>query len=167
VILNGCETRDDLTTEVPKWRSRTKQLRQRRDEIERLIMDGNLTAADPYEQAITGAVENLTEAKAAAAVAGVATTVAKTSLAVTGIAPFVTDAAGAVLDSEITKLLHPRTTWLMRVTRPRLWFLAKANASASQLTQPTYRLRELFELPDAPQGALGFLARANSLEWSV
>jgi hypothetical protein len=60
---------------------------------------------------------------------------------VTGIAPFVTDAAGAVLDSEISKLLRPRTTWLMRVTRPRLWFLAKANASASQVTQPTYRLR--------------------------
>jgi hypothetical protein len=166
-VLNGCETRADLAKEIPKWRKRTKQLRQRRAEIERLIMDGNLTAAQPYEQAITGAVESLTEAKVVAAAASVATTVAKSGLAVTGIAPFVTDAAGALLDSEVSKLLQPRTTWLIRVTRPRLWFLAKANASASQLTQPTYRLKELFELPDAPHGALGFLARANSLDWSV
>lgn len=79
-------------------------------------MDGNLTAAQPYEQAITGAVESLTEAKAAAATASVATTAAKTGLAVTGIAPFMTDAAGALLDSEVSKLLQPRTTWLMRVT---------------------------------------------------
>ena len=166
-VLNGCETRADLAKELPRWRKRTKQLRQRRAQIERLIMDGNLTAAEPYEEAITGAVESLTEAKAAAAAASVATTVAKTGLAVTGIAPFVTDAAGALLDSEVSKLLQPRTTWLIRVTRPRLWFLAKANASASQMTQPTYRLKELFELPNAPQGALGFLARANSLDWSV
>lgn len=166
-VLYGCETRSDLAIEVPKWRRRSKDLRRRRSEVERLILDGDHESIELYKRAIGGAVESLADAKAAAAVPATAAAATKAALAVTGIAPFMTDAAAAVLDSDVVKQLSPRTTWLMRITRPRLWFLAKANVSASHLAQPMYRLKDLFQLPNTPHDALGFLSKANSLEWTA
>lgn len=166
-ILSGCETPNDLGREVATWRKRTGQLRQRRTTIENELLDGNLQTTAPYEQAITGMVEELPEAKVIAGVTGAAIAGAKSGLMLTGLPPFLADSAGALLDPEVLKLVGPKTSWLMRVTRPRLWFLAKANASAVQLTEPTYRLKELFALPEPPAGTRELLARANTLEWAL
>jgi hypothetical protein len=166
-ILQSCETRRDLAKVVPKWRERTKQLRKRRAAIEKILLDGDLTATASYEKAIAGTVADLAEAQLVDVAFNAAKVGVETGLALTGMAPFMADAASALLNSEVANLLKPKTTWLMRVTRPRLWFLAHANASAMQLTEPTYRLRELFKLPAPPEGTRDLLARANRLDWCV
>src|SRR5262245_8727200 len=119
-ILTGCDTPNDLGREVARWRKRTKQLRQRRTAIENKLLDGDLNAAAPYEQAITGMVEELPEAKVVAGVTQAAIATATSSLALTGMPPFLADAGGALLASEVSALLSPKTSWLLRVTRPRL-----------------------------------------------
>ena len=157
-----------MKTQVPWWRKRAKDLRSRRAQIEQDLLNGNPAGAVAYQHALEGAVDKLGEARVASGLGTVSSAGAKASLALTGLPPFLTAAAAAVVDDEVKRLLKPSTSWLLRLTRPRLWFLVRADRAAQRLGHPQFKLRDLFELPFGDkEGALDFLSRVNMVEWAV
>jgi hypothetical protein len=66
------------------------------------------------------------------------------------------------------RLLKPSTSWLLRITRPRLWFLARATAAGQRLVEPQFKLASLFALPPGDKAhGLDFLSRVNAVEWAI
>jgi hypothetical protein len=167
-ILADTQSRDDVGKQIYRWRERAADLRKRRATLERRLLDRSNSETEPYRQALAGATSSLSEGALAGDLIATAALVAKSSVALTGIPPFFTDAATTVLDQEVKRLLKPTTSWLLRMTRPRLWFLARADQAAQRLREPQYRLNELFALPPGDKSAaLAFLSRVNAVEWSV
>jgi hypothetical protein len=118
--------------------------------------------------ALDGVLDGLTETRAVSDLGAAVAASASTSLSITGLPPFLSDAAATLVEREVSQLLGPTARWLLRVTRPRLWFLAKMHNASQHLMQPQFKLQQLFELPAGDKKIpLEFLSRVNTLEWAV
>jgi hypothetical protein len=167
-ILEGSESRNDLQTQVRRWRDKALAFRSSRAALEADLLNGNVTGTAPYEQAFAGALDNLAEGSAIEGVATITTAGTHTALALTGMPPFLTQAAADVLDDEVKRLLKPTTSWLLRLTRPRLWFIAHSHETAQRLFEPQFKLNTIFALPFGDKAEpLDFLSRVNAVEWAV
>jgi hypothetical protein len=167
-ILDECRTRKDLRDEVSRWRKRATRLRASRAAFEQALLHGDVGRIEPYENAMAGAVDRLAEANLSAGLATAAKGTVQSSLALTGIPSFLSDAVATVVDDEVRRLLKPSTSWLLRITRPRLWFLARATAAGQRLVEPQFKLASLFALPPGDKAhGLDFLSRVNAVEWAI
>jgi len=163
-ILENCDNRDDFGRQVSTWRRRAAHFRAARVALEQALIDDNPTAYDNHQRALGGAIDELGESQ----IIGGAVAAGQATLALTGIPPVAVNAATALLDKEVEHLIKPTTKWLLRATRPRLWFLATMNDAAQQLLRPQVRLRKVFALPAADnREPEEFLRRVNRVEWAL
>lgn len=163
-ILSQCEGRDDFAIQVVDWRRRAKHFRKARADLERALAEGNMAELDLYRNALGNAVNDLAEAHVARAGISVATS----AISLAGTVPIVSEAAKAMLNSQTDLLIKRSTKWLLRITRPRVWFVSKVQDSAKYLMHPEMRLKRIFGLPSGdyriPEQ---FLRKVGQIEWSL